>query len=169
MKLFILPTLVTFLFLVFTSFTFAQNVDSKIQTKYLEIVRKDGWEVPGISSKVEKSKKILISEVKVLEEKLKPKPEIPTVLESFSQLEKDELQISSYPVYVYEIYAYSLNNKRFAYKVFSTPRIIENGLRRRVRATITVYFYDEDGDGKYETRYQEMKATKLPKWFQNKN
>jgi hypothetical protein len=140
---------------------------NKTPTALLEVKNHDGWKIPGIKrARVVETKNSLISEVTVLEEKLKLSSEASTNIEYYSLNQNNKLEMFSVLCYVESIYSYSLNGKKFAYRVFYSPLLIEDGIEVKTRAISIIHYYDEDGDGKFEVRYERMKEPKLPAWFQ---
>ena len=67
---------------------------------------------------------------------------------------------------VQHLSSYSVNGRPFAYRVSLVPvNLRSDGSREYIGAVFILYYYDEDGDGKFETRYGDLTRLKMPDWY----
>ena len=80
-----------------------------------------------------------------------------------------QLYVRSPLLAVQNLSSYSLNGRTFAYRAaFVKVDVRSDGNREYVGAVFILYYYDEDGDGKLETRYGDLTNVKLPDWYTGK-
>jgi hypothetical protein len=81
------------------------------------------------------------------------------------------LTIRPYMCAVSELSSFELNKNIFAYQVRLVPISIQaNGKKTYTGAVFIFFFCDEDGDGKFETRYhgsQTLDLLKVPTWVKH--
>jgi hypothetical protein len=80
-----------------------------------------------------------------------------------------ELYVNPLLLAVQHISSYSIGGRTFAYRVaLAKVNVRSDGSREYIGAIFTLYYYDEDGDGKFETRYGDLTSLKLPDWYKGK-
>lgn len=64
------------------------------------------------------------------------------------------------------MFSYEYEKKIFAYSASYTPyEVDENGVKAHAGAVFIFYYYDEDGDGIFETRdWNRLGGPTIPKW-----
>jgi hypothetical protein len=60
--------------------------------------------------------------------------------------------------------AYEVNGHVFAYSITLVPLAIEKQRRMFTGAMYRLLYFDEDGDGRFETRYTGFTMPKVPEW-----
>lgn len=146
----------------------SKNVAKDTQVKpYSKTVRENGWEMPWLNdTSVSNIQNLSLNSLTVVSSQLKVKKDLAFNIDLFYNIESSsELSILSGNYFIQDLEKYTINEKDFAYRVNFTPEIFDNGNRIRVRAIMRIYFYDENGDGKFETRYINLKNLKLPEWI----
>lgn len=130
-------------------------------------VKKDGWEIPKIDEKELISRNIInLQGVPVTMKGYKLQKSIDTKLNFYFLTADNTLNTYTEDVEIKSVAAYILNEKPFAYQTLGTPfNIFEDGTRENAGILIRVFYFDEDGDGKFETRYIGNKLPdKIPLW-----
>jgi hypothetical protein len=161
----------TLLFAIFLALsvtpTFGQVV--RAESKALDrVIKREGWTIPKISEEELFSNQITrIENNPVTLKEYKPKKNVDFQLDHYF-LDANNTLISSQRVYeVRSISSFSVNNKVFAYGVIGVPFAVdERGNKAAyIGAVVKVYYFDEDGDGKLETRYISIKPPNIiPNW-----
>jgi hypothetical protein len=143
---------------------------SKDEQKYkqlLRVERKSGWSVPGaiqslVASGVES---VSVDGATITKKKLQSKNELLATEEFFYVNDEGNLKINSISFALRGIYSYEIAGKKFAYETQLVPvRVEGNGTRIYAGAMVILYYFDEDGDGIFETRYGDMSRIKMPEW-----
>lgn len=172
-KRFLIPTTCFFMVLILSTIyshrSLAQSENFAKDTRvkpYSKTVRENGWEMPWLNdSSVSNIKNFSLDGLTVLSKQLKFKKDLVFNIDLFYNIDNSsELSILSGNYFIQDLEKYTINEKDFAYRVDFTPEVFDNGNRIRVRAIMRIYFYDENGDGKFETRYSNLKNLKLPEW-----
>lgn len=150
--------------------------------KLIRIIRLEGWDVPQLTNR-----KLISTEstnidgltvtVKMYDFAINTS-QSQTIQLDFYGLHNDDLKISSLEADIRNVFVFSVKNKVFAYKLACVPfsftdgEIIETKEKFKVksytRAILNSLYFDEDGDGKFETKYtmSEM-PSELPKWVKD--
>lgn len=64
------------------------------------------------------------------------------------------------------LWSYSIDGQTFAYRAaYLKVDIKSDGSREYAGVVLLFNYYDEDGDGKFETRYGDLAKIKLPDWY----
>lgn len=134
---------------------------------YSKTVKENGWEMLWLNdTSVSKIENLSLNSLTVVSKQLKFKKDLIFNIDLFYNIDNSsELSILSGNYFIQDLEKYTINEKDFAYRVDFTPEVFDNGNRVRVRAIMRIYFYDENGDGKFETRYSNLKNLKLPEWI----
>ena len=130
-------------------------------------VKKEGWVIPGSShfKKLEAFERRVIDGTEVLYQVvLHEEQDEPLVTGDGNEVKLEAAAEGQRLFAVREVTAYRVDNRIFAYAVRLVPVAIDNGARAYAGAMYQTYFYDEDGDGVFETRYSHLPATKLPRY-----
>src|SRR5262249_24948878 len=100
----------------------------------------------------------------------RPNNQSPLVdLDTYSQTGK-ELTIHSNLCAVHTFSSFEMNNQRFAYRVVLVPVSVDgSGARTYVGAAFVFSYYDEDGNGTFETRYEGPRELSVPQWITSKH
>jgi hypothetical protein len=151
---------------------FAKQSESKIPPNpgvaVNPVIRLSGWSIPGLKQVVagsrRQSKSVNSSEIQ--KKKLKLSREPLYELETYYKGDDGSLRIGSSPWVVRNLVACELNGKIFAYQVDLVRVDLSTGVRLYIGIVFTFYFYDEDGDGKFEKRHYAGLETQLsiPAW-----
>lgn len=156
-------------FFVAASNVFSQATDPKIfplPNTIPKVVNNNGWKVPELRELVFVSQ----SEVKlgsriVNRRTLRPRKEINAEYMNFFQNEEG-LTVNIVPVLVRNVYEFKLGNRPFAFEVTYVPFTVDDyGIRRILGALMRRFYFDEDGDGKFETLYESSTMPEtIPGW-----
>lgn len=136
----------------------------------LKIVKKTGWSLPGSPETLGTSKAWTTSlgSSAVLKRQLQLSSEPLYTLERFI-VEDRVLVISSQTCVVREIYALEVARRVFAYEaVLVQVELLNDGRRQYVGTAYRLYFYDDDGDGIFESRYTSLPSQVVPNWARDK-
>lgn len=162
--------------LFFSVETYSQSSDdSKPKLLTLEkIVRQNGWEIPDLSNEKSfdalQSNGILIKRYTFIEKVLLQK------LDFYALNEKDKsLKVLSRDCKLRSGESYSVNGKIYAYYFLCIPILYGDGVNEKGEvvdriqqysgAILSFSFFDEDGDGKFETKYLNAKVPDtIPDW-----
>lgn len=135
----------------------------KQNNETIKVIKNKGWDVPWLTQQVIFSRteeKISLNGIHILEKTLVPTNELFANLEAYIVKNKGEITIDTYVCSVRTLHSYQTNGYTFAYKATLTPVDIDfNGKKHYHSALFLVYYYDDNGDGIFETL--EFDATKL--------
>jgi hypothetical protein len=138
-------------------------------------VKEDGWRVPGIdeyrkvSSVTEKQVKGVAVTQKVFEAEARPVVDLDgqtvgnidakgiNVSQAVADEKKRLFDVRGFSTY-------EVNGRVFAYGVTLVPVVIEKNIRTYAGAMYSLFYYDEDGDGRFETRYSGLPLPGIPAW-----
>ena len=131
-------------------------------------IRADGWRIPGrdTMSTIAKVENIKLNDVAVKGFLLTSSDEQEPIVtvELYSLDSNGNLKIRSELCGVRALSVYEVNEQRFAYIVGFVPiEIASNGVRISQGTAFTLYYYDEDGNGSFETRTGSG-SLRLPEW-----
>lgn len=166
----IVLSIVFFVFLTISFFAQKKKVIEKNENdpKQIKKVNKSsGWDIPTIDEKeLINTKQAEIDNQIVLLKGYKLQRHIYMQLDFYSLNTDNSLNTHSSEVEVKTIASYSINNKVFGYRLNTAPfSTNETGERISIPAVITLFYSDEDGDGKFETRYLGSDPQiKVPDW-----
>ena len=138
-----------------------------------KFVKRNGWEIiPTSDLKLIHKGSIELNGILTIVNSYKPTKSFRLELENYF-IDKDySVTITATKVQVEKIKAYELNGQTFAFVITYIPYFISKSKDVPgifVGAIFTRYFYDEDGDGKFESRYQSiMMPIFLPEWVTRK-
>lgn len=137
-----------------------------------KVTRQGGWEIWGERQFGIVSKKSYeqVGGVSVQVETRQCSGELPLADVDFYYLRADgQLYIRTVLLAVDQLSSYSVAGRTFAYRLaFAKVEVRPDGSRKYIGAIFIVYYYDEDGDGKFETRYDQIDSLKLPDWYKGK-
>lgn len=158
-------------------FAQTQNND-ELKFNYLnKIIRAEGWEIPNLENEKQKIEGEIQKDgfiVKLTSIKLS-RSDILQKLDFYSLNKEDNtLKVSTTECDLRALESHSVNGKVFAYRLACTPfsfgDAVNNGeLVGKVKyyqgLSIQYFYFDEDGDGKFETRYVAIEMPKfIPDW-----
>lgn len=166
--------------LFFSIGTYSQSSDDSKPTllRLEKIIKQDGWEIPDLSN--EKSFDILQSNGITIKRYAFIGKVPVQKLDFYALNEKDEsLKVLSRDVKIRSGESYSINNKIYAYYFLCVPILYGNGVNEKgevVNKTMTLSgailsfsYFDEDGDGKFETKYLTDKLPEVvPDWIKRR-
>jgi magnesium-transporting ATPase (P-type) len=142
--------------------------DEQIVKQLFRVVRKSGWNVPGANQSLVASdvQSISVDGETVTKKRLQTETELLTTEEFFYVKGDSQLQINSIPFALRGLYCYEFANKKFAYEARLVPvQVKDNDTRIYAGAMVILYYFDEDRDGIFETRYGNLSRIKLPEWI----
>jgi hypothetical protein len=140
-----------------------------------KVVKQDGWRVPGVDeyTTVSRVKERQVNGVavtqKVFETKARPVVDLEgnTVdnvdqkgINVTHQIAKKKKQLFD----VRDFSTYEVNGRVFANGVTLVPVAIEEHVRVYLGAMYSLFYYDEDGDGRFEARYSGLPLPRTPEW-----
>lgn len=141
-----------------------QNVDSR---PFNRVKKREGWLTPEITKlqKTISTKGMLIDDIAVKVTRLEPPEETSGHFDVY-WLDRGGLLVHSVTASIQAIFSYEHEKKVFAYSASYVPYVVEeHGTRSYAGGIFTFYYYDEDGDGVFETRYSNTpSALFVPKW-----
>lgn len=150
--------------------TVVMETDSSPQL--FKVTRQRPWLIPGEKqfSSVLKTGNEQIGGALVQSKTFQCLGELPQSEIDFYYMRGDgQLYVRTLPLAVQHLSSYSLDGRTFAYRVSFVPvDVRSDGSREYVGAVFILYYYDEDGDGKFETRYGDLTSLKLPDWYKGK-
>jgi len=68
----------------------------------------------------------------------------------FDQDHEGRIELIDQPVKILQLWLFDFEGRVFAYRVQYAPEALENGNREELAAASIVFFYDEDGSGKFK-------------------
>lgn len=135
------------------------------------IVRKNGWHVPGRDefSAVSRVDTINFDGVEVTQKTLRASSAPLVDVEGYSIGSDGQLIISNTLCEVRNVLSYEVNEHIFAYETrLLLVSVDMRGNRERTGAMFNLWYYDEDGDGRFETRYGASELQKIPDWVKKR-
>jgi hypothetical protein len=133
-----------------------------------KILNKKGWEIPQkheleLISKMQ----IQISGNPVYKCAYKTKNITEIKLDDYFLEDNENLIVNPHNYEIREIYSYEKTGRLFAYEINYVPYVVdEKGIRTVALAKTKRYYFDEDGDGTFETMYQSQYLPEnLPQWI----
>jgi hypothetical protein len=131
-------------------------------------IKEEGWQIPQVTAftiLIQRSEK-KVEDVEVVEKAYQANPSKPLFnLDGYYLNSDGGLIINTTTNAVHDLQSYEVKGKIFAYRVDLVPVTIQDdGTRVYMGAMYSVNYVDEDGDGKYETRYGSLNPPKLPEW-----
>lgn len=140
--------------------------------RYLPIAKlEEGWQIPALA-KFRRSggeSVMSVAGAKVVRKILQASTEPLVIIEQFRLSDRDEVLISRTPCYISGVVSYSVSGKVFAYEVSGVVSIKQpDGRIDRSGGVLHVFFYDEKGDGKFQTREVTTELTRVPSWVNSR-
>lgn len=140
-----------------------------------KVVKQDGWRVPGVDEyrTVDTVLKKQINDIEVTQKvfKSEARPVVDldgnTVGDINQQGINVTLQTAKKKRRLFDVRGFStyeVNGRVFAYGVTLVPVVIEENIRIYAGAMYSLFYCDEDGDGRFETRYSGLPLPKTPEW-----
>jgi hypothetical protein len=137
-------------------------------TSKVRMVRLGGWRVPGLNQVplVESSEATMAGGHTVTRDLMSLPGEPLVELDLVQIVPPDTVQFSPRMCALRRLYRYSLDGAVFAYEVHLVGLANVSGVGQRVYLGMAfdVQYYDRDGDGNFETQYQEPRSIDLPEW-----
>ena len=131
-----------------------------------KVIKQEGWNIPTPNEKdsLSISQTILNNQTITVKKYLIPK-RVDTQLEIYSLSADGSLTTAYQNIQLAGLVTYSLNGKIFACRMNAVATAIDaNGSRVPVPAITPLYYSDENGDGKFETRFTGQVETTIPSW-----
>ncbi len=138
-----------------------------VSTDLLKVVKEIGWKMPKIdSNETFQSKIVHFQNIPVLAKTYQLKKPFDSFVDFYYLNKEKTLEIESLTLEIRYFQLYSFKEKVFAFAVFGSPFGFTKGGSRAVIGTrYKVYYFDENGDGKFETRYNDVSVPKhIPDW-----
>ncbi len=147
------------------------NISSTFSSNRLssnkKVVNKNGWDIPGLKSfnVLPETEEVEVDSIKVKKKIFRSSEEPITKLELYSVDENGTIHVSSITCAVRHLFAYEFNNKLFAYQtILIVTNVLSNKTRVYMGAAYSLFYYDEDGDGLFETRIGASMLQEIPEW-----
>jgi hypothetical protein len=167
--------------LYFLSLSVYPQISKNDDPKFVRVektVQRNGWDVPDLSNEKTKDQDIVQTDgvavnrtLYLLEKKISYSFDY-----YYSNQEDKSLKIETYPCDIESIVSYRTNNKTFAYSFncipFGITTVKKDGKTYEAKGYIglmlTFLYFDEDGDGKFETKYiTPQMQLHIPEWIKN--
>ena len=138
-------------------------------------IKQRGWRVPGINeyrtvSKVIK-RQVNGIEVTIREFKADARPVVDLDSNTVGNIDRHginvTLQMAKKKKRLFDVRdfaTYEINGRVFAYGVSLVPVVVEETVQTYAGAMYKLFYFDEDGDGRFETRYSGSPLPKIPEW-----
>ncbi len=178
MKKTLLLTAVSLYFLLLSVYPqILKNDDSKF-VRVEKVVQQNGWSIPDLSKEKTKDQDIVQIDGIAVNRTL-------YLLETkssynfdfyYSNQEDKSIKVETHPCDIESIVSYRTNNKTFAYSFncipFGITTVKKDGKTYEAKGYIglmlTFLYFDEDGDGKFETKYiTPQMQLHIPEWIKN--
>jgi hypothetical protein len=155
MKLILLLPIIFVLFVP----CFAQEIklaEEKPLVPMNKAINKDGWNIPaGEAKELIYTQTITVGNQPVIQTAYRLKKMFRWQVDLYFLGADNDLNILSLDSETKFVSAYTINGKTFAYAV----KCVKAG----TNALIEIYYLDEDGDAKFETRYSKL-PDRIPNW-----
>lgn len=148
-----------------------QAVIAKDPQRIDKVVKLGGWNIPEFAANQSTSKSdIVVDNRTVTLRGYRLKDGAYGTLDNYSLDPNNVLLLRSRSVELENIASYSADNKIFAYQVVCVPfGVADDGSKMLAGSMIRVFYFDEDGDGLFETRYVNSEFPNfIPNWISNK-
>jgi hypothetical protein len=149
-----------------------ETPETQLAPQLFSIARDGGWPIPGESQCriVLKTTNEQLGGAPVQKKDFECSGELPLAdVEFYYMRANGQLYIRTDTLAAERLSSYSLSDRIFAYRVdFAKVDVHSDGSREYFGAIFIRYYYDEDGDGKFEMRYDDLQSLKLPDWYQGK-
>ena len=132
-----------------------------------KVVFADGWDVPKVNSnELFKEEITNFQDISVISKGYKLEKTFDLAFDSFRLTEDHTLKMYSTVIEVTTVGTYSFNGNIFAYALLGSPfGFTQKGARVGIGVLYRVFYFDEDGDGKFETRYNALSIPRyVPAW-----
>jgi hypothetical protein len=139
-------------------------------TAIRRIIRKAGWSLPGSPEALATAREWTtnLGASTVLKKQLRLSSEPLYTFEIF-KVENGDIIIDSRTCVLREIYALETARKVFAYEaVLFEITLLDDGRRESIGRAYRLYYYDDDGDGIFETLYTSLPSQVVPSWAKPK-
>ena len=138
-------------------------------------LKEDGWRVPGVDEyrTVATVKERQVEGVEVTQKvfEIEARPVVDVDGNTVGNIDQKGINVSQEVAKkkkrlfdVRDFSTYEVKGRVFAYGVTLVPVVIENNLRTYAGGMYSLFYYDEDGDGRFETRYSGLPLPKTPTW-----
>ncbi|MBL8168522.1 MAG: hypothetical protein JNJ50_10225 [Acidobacteria bacterium] len=146
---------------------YTQSLEKVRSRSFPCVKREDGWlstEIEGLA-KSQSVEKVMIDAIEVKKSQLQISKEIVEDFDLYWQKDA-ELYLYHVKAAIRVAYVYEKGARKFAYSISYVPyRIDEKGAKSNLGSIFTFQFYDEDGNGVFETRcLVSSNKINLPKW-----
>ena len=135
------------------------------------VTKEGGWELPELNFKdsISAVQKVTINEIEIDKTTYSLIGDLLVNIEAH-KIDGDKLTIKNWKYYLKGLYSYKASKSKsiFAYEMVLTPALVDSqGQCARVGGLVLIRYYDEDGDGKFETRVFETQNVVLPSWVKS--
>jgi hypothetical protein len=135
------------------------------------VVKQAGWRVPGREEfqAVARVETVSFKNESITKKTLQSASQPLIDEEGYSTASDGGLFISNVLCEVKEVYSYELSGHLFAYETYlQLIKIDSRGNRERTGAMFHLWYYDGDGDGRFETRVGASELQEIPEWAKHK-
>jgi len=147
-------------------------VDSSKGQSLRRVIRKNGWRVPGRDEfkTVLKSEVINFAGTEIVRKTLQATDKPLIDAEGYTIASDGQLVISQVLCEVQDVFSYELNGSVFAYETRLVLVSVDmHGNRERTGAMFNLWYYDDEGNGRFESRVGATELQKIPGWAKLKN
>jgi hypothetical protein len=159
--------------IILACFTF-QFGQQKEKSSIKKVVKVEGWKIP-LDKKLSPTittQNIVIDGIQIISEERSFKENFVFYYDSYQIGEDGTLYTGSLPCEPSSIASAKVQglDKIFGYRLICSIVILDkNGkIERNTLSAYPIFYYDEDGDGKFEARYYSANPPSLPIWIKNK-
>lgn len=148
--------------------TYSYTKDKPSQPNLEKIEKPNGWKIPGIDAVigVTEKKSINIDRIEVQKKHLELFNEPIVEVETYSTGNTGQLLITSNLCVVRNLFVYENQGEKFAYQAdLVLVDVNLEGVRTYYGNILKFYYFDEDGNGSFETRNELDNALHLPDWI----
>jgi len=152
-------TSVTIVFVLFTllnAVAYGQSTGPDGEPIRIEkIINRIGWKLPSVKqlSLIRRSQRAMHGTL-LTQYDYKPKAELDMSVSDYFRGKDGTLIVNTYNLIVRDVSTYEYHNRVFAFEIAYVPYTIgDDGVKRILGAVIRKYYFDEDGDGLFESLY----------------
>jgi hypothetical protein len=140
------------------------KIDDAKPVRMVKVLKREGWDLPkGSDLSLLYRGSEQVDGFEIVSNMYKPASDIVTKLEDFFVNDDRSLIVNSRQVKLRQVVSYETSGRKFAYQIQYTPHIDSNGGPQvTYGALISRGFRDEDGDGTFETAYENLSMPKDP-------
>jgi hypothetical protein len=148
-----------------------QQPTGDLRQPLIRVTKQAGWRVPGREEfrTVARVETVSFRDEPITRKTLLSSSQPLIDEEGYSTTNDGGLFISNVLCEVKEVYSYELNGHLFAYEAYlQFVKINSRGNRERTGAMFHLWYYDEDGGGRFDTRIGGSELQEMPAWAKQK-